>query len=233
MRLLTALGCTAMLTGCAAPAGAPQGENAQQPYRLEPFVWIPSLSGDVPDSSGGNVDVNLLGLDDLEYGMMFALEVDMENSEWTLLVDSLFARFDDDEGLLQTELDARVLEVIAAYQAERGIELLAGLRYWNLDVDVDLAPIASRGREESWVDPVVGVRGSRKVADAWSLHGRADVGGFGLEADWAYQLKLHAKYGFGPGSSLEIGYRHLFVEFDDFDLAVALTGPLIGVGWSF
>jgi hypothetical protein len=236
VRAFRYVGGALLLAGCSAPSGASQDRGRAPSYRLEPFLWLPTLTGEVPDGSGSPgppIDVGLIGVEDLEYAMMLDLEVDHWNPRWALLIDSIYVRFDDDEGALHTGFDLRMFEMAAARPICAGspVELLAGLRYWDLGADASVAPTAGLGRDESWLDPVIGVRGVQELSDAWSLNGRGDIGGFGLKADWSLQLILDAEYRFSSGLRLLVGYRHLFVDFDDLDLEVTVSGPLVGLSW--
>jgi len=223
------------LAGCSTPTGTSQRAQEESAFRLEPVIWLPSVTGDTPGASDSPIDVNLIGVEDIEFAILLGLEVDYPDPQWSLLIDSVYVRFDDDEGLLRTELDIGMFEVAGARPTSAGspVELIAGLRYWGLDVNSHIASVAGVDRDEAWVDPIVGARGTHEISENWSVHGRGDIGGFGLEADWTVQMLLKAQYRLSSGAHLVLGYRHLFLDFDDFDLAVTLTGPLIAFGWSF
>lgn len=226
------------LAACRAPL--PDSESAGRSpgsatFQVEPYLWVPSLAGDVPDDEGNGVDVDLVGLEDLEAALMLAAEAQPAGSRWALLFDSLYVRFDNHARLLRVETGAQLIEAAAAYDPAgwNDVEVLAGLRYWRLFADLDLASVVGSDQEAVWVDPFVGIRATRRLGDAWSLSGRADVGGFGVRADWIYQLQAGLNYELGEHGSLALGYRYLAIEFDDFGYDAALAGPTLGLRWSF
>jgi hypothetical protein len=89
------------------------------------------------------------------------------------------------------------------------------------------------------VDPIVGVRYRRDLGERGYLRARADVGGFGVGSDFAWNASVLFGYRFSPGFSANLGYRALAVNFDEgsgsdrvaYDLS--LYGPILGVTFSF
>ncbi|MBF9032339.1 hypothetical protein HKCCE3408_18220 [Rhodobacterales bacterium HKCCE3408] len=116
------------------------------------------------------------------------------------------------------------------------IDVLGGLRGWRLDglvsvpaVGVSLAP------EQSFVDPIIAVRGNAPLSDRWSLLGYIDVGGFGVGSDLTWQAAVTANYQATDNLYLSVGYRHLFLDYEDGGTVFegSMTGPLLGLTWRF
>lgn len=230
--LFPLLVATVLAAACSAP---PANERAATTYVVAPYAWLASQRGDVPDDDGMGTEINLASLDNLDAVVMVAAEFRPPGSNWALLADSLYVAFDDQSDTLGIETGVQLIEVSAAYAPEngRGMEVLAGFRYWRLWADLDLLSLTSSRQEESWVDSFVGVRGMHQLGNAWSLSGRADVGGFGVEADWIYQLRTDVRYAFGSSWEAELGYRYVSLNFDDAGFDFELAGPSIGLRWNF
>lgn len=117
-----------------------------------------------------------------------------------------------------------------------GVDLLGGLRAWNIDgqvaapaIGVNVAP----GKD--FVDPIIALRGLTPLSDRWSLLGYVDIGGFGVGSDLTWQLAVTANYQASEHLYLSVGWRHLFVDYSDGGTRFngAMTGPVIGATWSF
>ena len=113
--------------------------------------------------------------------------------------------------------------------------MLAGLRYWNYSLDVDVFSFGVADRDRDWVDPVVGARGTAELNEDWSLQWRGDIGGFGVGSDFSFQLLAGLRYAFHESGHLAFGYRHLDVDYDDDGLVYdsAFSGPILGLLWGF
>jgi hypothetical protein len=96
-----------------------------------------------------------------------------------------------------------------------------GGRVWSVDNDVTfkagLLPERKTGVSESWIDPVVGLRGSINLASGFFATAYADVGSGASDLTWQI-------YG-------GIGYRHISVDYenDGFIWDVEMSGPIIGL----
>ena len=135
------------------------------------------------------------------------------------------------------------------------VDLLAGARYWNQELDLSLAVDASvdlgrLGLERSgslavarsgtldWVDPFVGFRVRHEFAPGSELQFLGDIGGFGVGSDLTWQL--FAGYGFDFWQSNlhgVIGYRALAVDYTNDssanrnNLDLILHGPVVGLSF--
>ncbi len=88
---------------------------------------------------------------------------------------------------------------------------------------------------EDWVDPYIGLRGRYNFNEKFYATGRADIGGFGIGSDLAWQASL----GFGCHLSetkfLEVVYRALGADYehDGFVSDLVTHGPEISLGMIF
>lgn len=96
------------------------------------------------------------------------------------------------------------MSAISAYAAWRALEtehasldLLAGARFFSLDVGLMLQPGRAEGRsydlDDDWVDPLVRLRSRYAVTDAWFLTA-ADLSGFGGSSDESWQAMAAVSY---------------------------------------
>ncbi len=84
----------------------------------------------------------------------------------------------------------------------------------------------------SWSDAVLGARWSHDFARRWNVSVLADYG-FG-ESEAAWQVFGTLSYGFAWGSILG-GYRYMDLDYDtsSASIGLSLSGPLVGVSFSF
>lgn len=89
--------------------------------------------------------------------------------------------------------------------------------------------------DKDWVDPIIGARAQWNIDDRWFLAGKGDVGGFGVESDFTWNLQASVGYKFNESVSLEVGYRYFDTDFSDgrFTYDIAESGALIGLNFNF
>lgn len=150
-----------------------------------------------------------------------------------------------------------------AYQTRRShLDVFAGARVTDvelkvgvvvdasvaLEADLSFGPIsktfgvAREGKvnavlkdEDTWVDPLIGVRGRTMLDENWFATGWAIVGGFGIESSFLYDLMAGVGYEWDNGVSAFGGYRvsHTDYEAGDFQWGLTMHGPLVGVSARF
>jgi opacity protein-like surface antigen len=144
-----------------------------------------------------------------------------------------------DTGSLSLTQHETILQPMAGYAIRRStfsVDLLAGLRYWNLSTKLDVErPRASNERSASrqWVDALGGVR-LRGVAPG---HLRYLVGGDGGGGGSRGTWQAYGVGGYDVSSliTVDLGYRYLDVDYDH-DLFLFDTrthGVIVGVTFRF
>ena len=138
---------------------------------LAPYVLFGSLTGDAAVGPSGPTPVDLgFGdlVENLELGAMVRAE--LWKGQWGVLADLLFLRLGSDitlptTSVLDIELNEVVVEGLVGRRFDgpgRRSDVFAGIRYWDLDLDLDLVltggPGAGFDLGDSWVDPVIGGR---------------------------------------------------------------------------
>ena len=120
------------------------------------------------------------------------------------------------------------------------VDLYAGGRLVDADLSLQAAvagggPGVSAEAGETWVDPIVGVRGTVTLTDRIALTGLADIGGFGAGSDLAVNLYAGASVRVAGRVSAEAGLRYLKIDYAASRLAVdaELFGPIVGLSIGF
>jgi len=115
---------------------------------------------------------------------------------------------------------------------------LVGARFCDLDIGLDLGPVEG-GRAKQWIDPVVGARVLVDLDEHWRFLVRGDLGGFGVGSEFTWFVDASVSYTFGHGIFATLGYRALYLDFDDgsgsdrTNITGILHGPYIGLGVRF
>jgi len=116
---------------------------------------------------------------------------------------------------------------------------LNGTVDWNLSAQITLpnsnrvfARQGSASTSRNFTDGIVGVRGSYRLDEQWSIPYYVDVGAGPSQFTW--QAMLGASYRFGWGD-LIVAYRHLSMRNDENSSLTQfeLSGPLIGATFRF
>lgn len=216
-------------------------------HTLAVYLMAAGMDGTVgigPVSADVNLDFSDL-IDHLELGTMMAYAA--ERGPLTIGVDVIYmdlaASKDGPSGVrFDAEAKQAMVAVDAAYRLTERFEVLGGVRF--TDVDSDIAVLLPGGQQlagdsESWVDPYIGGRLSVPLAGRWAFTLRADVGGFGVGADSAWQLVSRFDWSASERLDVLVGYRILDVDYDDgeglsrFRYDVRSAGPVVGVAWRY
>jgi len=188
-------------------------------------------------------------LDNLEFAAMAGYRGD--NGRFGVMADLIYMDLENDKtrstplGPITATLGAEqlILELDGSIAVTDRLDAYAGLRYWDVDVDVSVTgPLGnSVGREpgEDWVDILYGLRYMLPLGRNWTLVARGDVSPMGTGADFGWHASAFADWRFGEHASLLLGFRWLEVDYDDgegadrFLMDVSEGGPALGLAWSF
>ena len=236
-------------------------------FTLTPYLWAPSISGNMkfglPAGSGeGKADVSSSDyLENLQFAAMLSFEA--AKGRWSILSDVLYFDFSDSNrdatvpGLgvgsgfvinADTGLEALVFSMAGAYTVFKNqngnLDLLAGLRYANVEGKVDLninGPLppgwrSSRFSEsEDFIDPIIGFKGKLLLGKNWFMPYYFDIGGFSVDSDLTLQAYAGIGYRFTDWFSMSLGYRYLYYDFGNTKLVedITLHGGLLGFVFNF
>ncbi len=123
------------------------------------------------------------------------------------------------------------------------LDVLAGARITDIDlsVGVDLEffgrfstqILAADG--DTWVDPLIGVRGRHNFTDRVFFDGWAFIGGFGVQSDILWDVYGVVGYEIRDWISAYAGYRGSYTDYqnDGFVWDVTMYGPILGFELKF
>ena len=121
-------------------------------------------------------------------------------------------------------------------------EMYFGGRYYSIDPDIKATVNkfqTSIGQNQTWVDPVVGLRFGIDLSRTSRLVIMGDVGGFNLAAGYSSKFSWSQatilSWDFAQNWRLHMGYRFLDFkrDFNSGELKLQTRGPLIAVGYVF
>ncbi|NOX98776.1 MAG: hypothetical protein GXP30_03440 [Verrucomicrobia bacterium] len=116
-------------------------------------------------------------------------------------------------------------------------DAVVGIRRWDLDnklkFESGILPGFDSSRQEDWNDVFVGLKGRKTLNDRWYINGwgYAAVGG---DSDSYWDVFGGIGYNFNS-FSVDVGYRHQEIDFDDdgFKYDVKISGPTVGLIFDF
>jgi hypothetical protein len=211
--------------------------NDDWEFRLTPYVWLPSLQTDLNIGPNPPVETDTSLFDLLDAAFLGVAEA--RKGDWGFLGEFNYLALSADavspRGALGAEasLDGIMAGAAVTYRvrsdAVSTIDVFAGLRYWDLDAAIDFRRLPEVSTSRSWVDPVFGMRGQRRLPERWFVDGLAEVGGFGVGSDLQWELVAKIGYRFNETVSASLGYRHLDLDFDDEGLILdaTMSGPFL------
>jgi opacity protein-like surface antigen len=248
----------------AAQSAVPSDADAWQ-FELTPYLFGAGLNGTAGISTGlgdvsSDIDMSFSDiLENLDSGFMALFEA--RKGRWTFGVEGVYFKLKGEgakswqgplgntsTGRLEATVTEQLYQLTAGYRVldERTkVDVLGAARYTHLDTELNLAvttgspllPDGSRSVSgtESWWDPVIGVRVLQPLAEAWTLVGYADIGGFGAGSDLTYQLLVGVNWQFAKSVTAKAGYRYLYQDYehDGFVWDMTASGFYLGAGFRF
>ncbi|QPC45337.1 hypothetical protein HW532_13405 [Kaustia mangrovi] len=234
------------------PEAAPESDWQ---FAVAIYMWAAGLDGKVGmfDRPTINIDQSFGDIwKELKFAGMAVGEA--RKGRWAVFADLIYIKIATDSGLTGTvgnvpvKLDAKVKTetftgtLMGEYrflESERGTaDLMAGARLWSVDTKIR-AKLSADGTEvgaysgndgETWVDPMIGLRGRLNLDESWYLTGWGMIGGFGVASDFAWDVFGSVGYQWSRSFSTTVGYRALGVDYrdDGFVYDIVEHGPVLG-----
>ena len=225
-------------------------------YQFEPYVLASSIEGDagIGRAVGVAVDVDFSDiLEVLDMGLMGHFEAHHSNG-WGVALDYGFMDLGADisgtrGGIVDAQIRQGVLEAMVVRRFPSGnghIDYLAGVRWWDNDIDVIVDPAVLPGTttfaiKQDWVDLIIGARWMNPVNDKWDFVFRADIGGLGVESDFTSAISTGFHYKMTDSMDLDLQYKANWVDFESgapgqagyFKYDTVTHGPIVGVIFNF
>jgi len=180
--------------------------------------------------------------DDFDSGAAAFLVV--RKGAWLALADVSYLKLEDDRQLpllsVSSEIDTTLASLAVGHRitgdtGTPAIDAFIGGRYNRYETDIDISPLGSASRTEKWVDPIVGVNLSIPFTKRIGAGVLADIGGFGVGSDLAWEVMPVIGLSLNDMITLRAGYRWLDVDYDkdDFLFDAMTQGWLAGLGFKF
>jgi len=235
--------------------GSDSGSDSWQ-YTLVAYLHLAGMNGEVT-VKGDTVEVNESFSDLIEnadFGGSFHLEA--RKGKWGVFVDPMYMKMSADEEvgplIVEIEVEQWLVEFGGLYKfsnwslgnagdRKASIDLLAGGRYFSLDVDMDFNLLPNKDGIGDWIDPFVGIIFKADLSNKISLLLRGDIGGFGIgsASDFAWNVYTALGYDLSEKTTLWFGYRVLDIDYEDesgadlFAWDMATSGLVVGLAYRF
>ncbi len=116
-------------------------------------------------------------------------------------------------------------------------DVLVGIRYTGINVQIKGNDFEGTKRTFDWVDGMLGLRGYAPLGKKAGLRARGDIAGFG--SDFTWQLEGDLTYRASERWSFEAGYRYMDIDYDKGSgvdrkvYKIATKGPLVVVHYAW
>jgi hypothetical protein len=243
----------ALLIACYSGITAQNQADDKWKFLIEPYMMFPSMKGNTGIGNLPEVAVDagasdILGA--LKIGGMIYFEA--STSSWSICSDIIYMNLEQDvktgtivrDGSVQMKQFA--WEISGLRNVLPWLDVGIGLRLNSLEAGFDIVTGIgnnqtdhSRGQTKTWIDPILiarsqGIIGSSK----WTYMLRADIGGFGIGSDIAWQIQPYIGYRFTKLFQLSAGYRVIAMDYetgtgdDYFKYDVDTSGPVLRLGFN-
>jgi hypothetical protein len=224
----------------------------QWQFMVEPYFWMAGIDGSTKNGTDFSVDINDI-LDNLQFAFMGT--VGAKTGKWSFLVDTIYMDVkgsqDTSVGVLnrtintsaEVEVKSWVVTPVIGYSVidcNKGkLDIVAGARYLNVQVDVNLnldaayrsfAPERS-GSDNIW-DGIVGLKGEIALYEQLYMPLYLDIGTGNSDITWQVAGGLGYRF---SACDVIAGYRYLSWNFDDSSPIndMNLSGPYLGLKFIF
>ena len=233
-------------------------------FTLEPYAWCPGVYGSVGVGQFPAMSIDTSPIDvlrNLDWG--FFARGEIRRARWGLLLDGFYARFSagvtppgplysSANAVLQQSIDSALVALRVWEREAFALDAYAGARLYYMALSVSAEAENSRfnqiagarfdrelptsaGGQRTWVDPVLGVRGTARFTRQLFATVQADAGGFGAGSDIAFFTQAALGVNITRHVSAELGYRYMFVDYQDsgFLFRANMPGVYAGMGVTF
>ena len=246
LKQMTTAACIALATGAAQPASA---QSTGWSYEGTLYLFMPRTDTTI-GTAAGPIESSLSfsdALDNLDMAFMGGFAA--TNGKWSFLLDYMYydlgfnsAVADPAYSGLDTSVKTQIMNGYVAYRVyedpSAAIDLAGGFRWFDTDTTLRLQPGTSPGRsassDDSWVDPVIGLRARVRLADRWTGTGFFDYGGFSDDSE-TWQALVTVDDALTDNWLLRGGYRYISVDHttDGSRFQFSQSGPILGAAYRF
>lgn len=216
-------------------------------YGTSVYIWATDLSGDMT-VHGKTVPVDI-GFDKLleHIDLAFMGTFEFGKDRWSVLSDLFYAKLSAENNILrsstETELEQLIGNLAVTYRwidtGTTRFDTYAGARLNWMETDVDIhrptGKTWSGSGDQTWIDPIVGVRFQQDLTDKFFFRVVGDIGGFGVSSDITWQAMAAFGYRVSEHGAVGLGYRVLGTDYSHNNLTYDIVshGLLLGYEYRF
>jgi hypothetical protein len=241
------------LAFCVVNAQAPDSSKTYKVF-VEPYIMFTSMSGTTGIGNLPNTFICVPAgevFSHLKIGGMLYAEV--HNNQYAFSSDLFYASLSQDasgkNGVLggTASLKQFLWELEGLYKITPWLEAGVGARINSIQVGMNINVTLPGGgtagktsdKTNTWVDPLIVTRLKTWLNNKWLLALRADIGGFGVGSQFAWQLQPDIAYRASKLLQLGLGYRIVSMDYnhgsgsDRFYYDMEEYGPQVRIGFNF
>jgi hypothetical protein len=220
-------------------------------WLVAPYLWFSDVTLDQSSGASGGISASDL-LDKTDSAGM--IRVEAARNRWGFTVDYVWVAVSDNATIplplplgtnVIAELDVSMVELGGFFRPsgeDRGVDYLFGLRNINVDKTLLATPVGGGPTQRfdgdsDFTDVYAGARYLHRFNNNWDLNLRGDYSFGDSEGTW--NLLASVGYRFNQHFALNLGYRHLAIEFEDNvsggveTTDIELSGPVLGFLFRF
>jgi hypothetical protein len=186
-------------------------------WSVTPYVWGTGIQGDMTlGSLSREVDVEFSEILDVLTGTAL-IHVEAARGDHVLFGDLVYLAVEPEDeiatfgGVAEAELDSTIIELGYA-RAREPLGFEVGLRYWDLDMEIDPALTAAFYGGDSWHDIFGGIRNTRDLGQSWELTTRANIGAGGADLTIGFQMDFAREL--ERGNAIVAGFKLLDIDYE-------------------
>jgi hypothetical protein len=194
---------------------------------LEPYLLAPSMSGTIGVGRLPNTSVCVPASELFSYfqigGMLYA---EVHNNRFAYTSDLFYASLGQDasgkNGILSGNVSVKQFwwELEGLYRVQPWLEVGVGARINSVNNGLNINVSGPSGtmnnnitKGATWVDPLIVARLKGALSNKWLLQLRADMGGFGIGSQFAWQLQPDVYYRVSKLFEVGLGYRVISMNY--------------------
>jgi len=248
-------------------SGTPDDTAGPRPWNFEftIYLWLPSLDVDgIIEGQDVEMDGSSSGSSAFKLEGAFIGRLEAWHHDFAIIFDVEMLRLGDDVKIKgsgpigvtrESEVELQGINTflgvawrftgdpVGTHPKRRGFyaDLIGGVRYYSLKVAVERQEGSDLEGRETFVEPVIGLRGGYHFGRVFSLSARAEAGGFGIAdlPDYDVLFLLEGRFRVTSWLDLGIGYQWKWMKFstgsgnDEFGIKAALAGPWLAITFLF
>ncbi len=187
-------------------------------WSFTPYLWAAGIDGEAglgPFQTDIGVEFSDIA-DVLAGAALFHVEANRDG--YGVFGDLVFLSLEADSepspvgGQTETSFDTTIAE-IGYLNKSSSIGLELGVRYWDLDLEMDPTTLPTLERGQDWVDGFVGLRTVREINDKWNWTTRANIGAGGTDVTLGVDMVFGRKL--ASGNQFVSGFKLLDIDYEE------------------